>query len=183
MTRVWSWVGLPDLANKNRRLPSCISMGWEDPPEKEMAPHSSLLAWRIPRTEEPGGLQSMGSQRVRHDWKRLSTAQLHLNFRQMMNTIFCYVPGMGHTYTEKMFSLFICNWNLTGRCVFYMETQIWKSRTQTFKLWDRREADQVSPTRGSWCFTKLPTSQQGSATLCSTVELSCCRTATHHFVE
>ena len=39
----------------------------EDPLEKEMAIHSSILAWRIPWTEEPGGLQSMGSQRVRHD--------------------------------------------------------------------------------------------------------------------
>ena len=43
------------------------SMGWEDPLEKEMATHSSILAWRIPWTEEPGGLQSMGSQRVGHD--------------------------------------------------------------------------------------------------------------------
>ena len=43
------------------------SLGWEDPLEKEMATHSSILAWRIPWTEEPGGLQSMGSQRVRHD--------------------------------------------------------------------------------------------------------------------
>ena len=41
--------------------------GWEDPWEKEMATYSSILAWRIPWTEEPGGLQSMGSQRVRHD--------------------------------------------------------------------------------------------------------------------
>ena len=39
----------------------------ENPLEKEMATHSSILAWRIPRTEEPGRLQSMGSQRVRHD--------------------------------------------------------------------------------------------------------------------
>ena len=39
----------------------------EDPPEKEKATHSSILAWRIPWTEEPGGLQSMGSQRVGHD--------------------------------------------------------------------------------------------------------------------
>ena len=39
---------------------------WEDPLEKEMAPHSSTLAWKIPWTEEPGKLQSMGSQRVRH---------------------------------------------------------------------------------------------------------------------
>ena len=43
------------------------SLGQEDPLEKEMATHCSILAWRIPRTEEPGGLQSMGSQRVGHD--------------------------------------------------------------------------------------------------------------------
>ena len=45
----------------------CRSQGWEDPLEKEMATHSSILAWRIPWTEEPGGLQSMGSQRVGYD--------------------------------------------------------------------------------------------------------------------
>ena len=44
------------------------SLGREDPLEKEMATHSSTLAWRIPWREEPGGLQSMGSQRVGHDW-------------------------------------------------------------------------------------------------------------------
>ena len=43
------------------------SLGGEDLLEKEMATHSSILAWKIPRTEEPGGLQSMGSQRVGHD--------------------------------------------------------------------------------------------------------------------
>ena len=43
-------------------------------PEKAMAPHSSTLAWKIPWTEEPGGLQSMGSQRVRHDWRDLAAA-------------------------------------------------------------------------------------------------------------
>ena len=43
------------------------SLGWEDPLEKEMAPHSSILAWKIPWTEEPGRLQPMGSQRIRHD--------------------------------------------------------------------------------------------------------------------
>ena len=42
-------------------------MGREDSLEKEMATHSSILAWEIPWTEEPGGLQSMGSQRVGHD--------------------------------------------------------------------------------------------------------------------
>ena len=43
------------------------ALGWEDPLEKGMAMHSSILAWRIPWTKEPGGLQSMGSQRVGHD--------------------------------------------------------------------------------------------------------------------
>ena len=43
------------------------SLGREDPLEKKMATHSSILAWRIPWTEEPGGLQSTGSQRVGHD--------------------------------------------------------------------------------------------------------------------
>ena len=53
------------------------SLGWEDPLEEGMATHSSILAWRIPWTGEPGGLQSMGSQRVGHDW--LSTAWFALS--------------------------------------------------------------------------------------------------------
>ena len=44
------------------------SLGREDPLEKQMVTHSSILAWRIPWMEEPGGLQSMGLQRVRHNW-------------------------------------------------------------------------------------------------------------------
>ena len=43
------------------------SLGWEDSLEKEMATHSSILAWRIPWIEEPGGLEYMGSQRVKRD--------------------------------------------------------------------------------------------------------------------
>ena len=49
------------------------SLGWEDPLEKGMAIHSSILAWRIPWTEEPGWPQSMGSQRVGHDWATNTT--------------------------------------------------------------------------------------------------------------
>ena len=48
------------------------SLGWEDPLEKEMATQANILAWRIPWTEEPGGLQSVGSQRV---WQDLVTKQ------------------------------------------------------------------------------------------------------------
>ena len=61
------------VAQTVKRLPTMRetriqSLGREDPLEKEMATHSSTLAWKIPCTEEPGRLQSMGLQRVRHDW-------------------------------------------------------------------------------------------------------------------
>ena len=52
------------------------SLGWEDPLEEEMATHSSIFAWRIPWTEEPGGLQSIGSQRVGYDWATEHTHRL-----------------------------------------------------------------------------------------------------------
>ena len=60
------------MAQTVKRLPTVQvtqvrSLGGEDPLEKEMATHSGTLAWKIPRTEEPGRLQSMGSQRVGHD--------------------------------------------------------------------------------------------------------------------
>ena len=44
-----------------------LSLGWEDPLEEGMTTYSSIFAWRIPQSEEPGGLQSMGSQRIRQD--------------------------------------------------------------------------------------------------------------------
>ena len=61
------------MAQTVKRLPTrrktwVHSLGQEDPLEKEMATHSSTHAWKIPCTEEPGRLQSMGSQRVEHDW-------------------------------------------------------------------------------------------------------------------
>ena len=65
-----TWASLVAQAVKN--LPAMQetqvqSLGWADPLEEGMATHSSILAWRIPWTEEPGELQSMGLQRVRHD--------------------------------------------------------------------------------------------------------------------
>ena len=62
----------PLVAQMVRNLPAMWetwvqSLGWEDPLQKGMATHSSFLAWRTPWTEEPGGLQSMGSQRVGHN--------------------------------------------------------------------------------------------------------------------
>ena len=62
------------------------SLGWGDPLGEGMATHCSILAWRIPWTEEPGGLQSMGSQRVRHDWATLTHTHTH--------TILALWPGI-----------------------------------------------------------------------------------------
>ena len=61
------------------------SLDWEDPLEKGIATHSGILAWEIPRTEEPGGLQFMGSQRVRHDGTHLHARKLHYQNP-------CYLP-------------------------------------------------------------------------------------------
>ena len=65
------------------------SLGWENPLEEGMATHSSILVWRIPMAEEPGGLQSMGLQRVQHDraTKHSKDAQLHQIWKLKYNEI------------------------------------------------------------------------------------------------
>ena len=72
LERTWRSFRASLVAQRLKRLPGMQetrvrSLGWEDPLEKEMATHTSTLAWRIPWREEPGGLQSMGSQRVGHN--------------------------------------------------------------------------------------------------------------------
>ncbi|CAI9154435.1 unnamed protein product [Rangifer tarandus platyrhynchus] len=71
-TNIYGHLGAFPVAQRVKRLPTMRetwvrSLGREDPLEKEMATHSSILAWKIPWTEKPGRLQSMGSQRVGHD--------------------------------------------------------------------------------------------------------------------
>ena len=64
------------------------SLGWEDPLEEGMETHSSILAWRIPWTEEPGGLQPIESQRVRHDWSDLAHTPFIITYRcLLMNNV------------------------------------------------------------------------------------------------
>ena len=75
-----SWLSGKEYSWQGRRRgrlgfdPSSLPEGQEEPLEEEMAAHSSILAWKILWTEEPGGLQSLGSQRVRHDW---ATEHMH----------------------------------------------------------------------------------------------------------
>ena len=84
LTFGFGWASL--VAQRLKHLPAIWetrvwSLGGEDPLEKEMATHSSILAWRILWTEEPGGLQSMGLQRVGHDWA--TSLSLSLSHHEM----------------------------------------------------------------------------------------------------
>ena len=64
----WGFPGGSEVKSLPAMQENCVrSLGWEDPLEKGKTTHSSILAWRIPWTEEPGGLQFTGSQRVRHN--------------------------------------------------------------------------------------------------------------------
>ena len=82
------------------------SLGWDDPLEKGVATHSSILARRIPWTEEPGGLQSMGLQRVGHDWATTTTTTTtDISSLQYINRSFS--QGMG----ESTHCLLCCLWD------------------------------------------------------------------------
>ena len=72
------WVEKNQPAMQESQKMRVQSLVQEDPLEEGMATHSRILAWRIPRTKEPGGLQSMGSQRVRRNWSKL--ASMHTRF-------------------------------------------------------------------------------------------------------
>ena len=68
-----------------------LSLDWKDPLEEEMVTYSSILAWKIPWTEEPDRLQSMGLQRVRHDW---SIECAHTHTHTLMNNNTLYLVGL-----------------------------------------------------------------------------------------
>ena len=79
------------------------SLGQEDPKEEGMTTHPSILAWRIPGTEEPGGLWSIGSQRVGHDWSDLACMQKllaisHLSKINLALRITCSIISWKTTY-------------------------------------------------------------------------------------
>ena len=72
--------------------------------EKEMATHSSILVWRIPGTEEPSGLPSMGSHRVRHDWSDLAAAAAYILF----HFLFRYGLSQGIEYSSLCYIVGLC---------------------------------------------------------------------------
>ena len=78
------------------------SLGWEGPLEKEMAPHSRTIAWKIPWTEKPGRLQSMGSQRVRHDWETSLFTIAVFSWRRQWHPTPVLLPGKSHGQRSLM---------------------------------------------------------------------------------
>ena len=73
------------------------SLGWEDAQEKEMAIHSNILAWEIPWTEEPGKLQSMGSQTGRNDWGHMDAGHEVIHVRSF-KTLSLIIPSASHLH-------------------------------------------------------------------------------------
>ena len=78
------------------------SLGWEDPLEKGMAAHSSMLAWKIPWTDEPGKLQSMGSQRLGHDWATNTFVFSFLLGRKAMTNLDSILKSRDITLSRKV---------------------------------------------------------------------------------
>jgi len=79
-------------------------LGQEDPLEKEMATDSGILAWEILWIEEPGGLQSMGSQRVRYDWTTIYTCQ-GCNFTVLQHILYDWILNRVLVYMKQLYVL------------------------------------------------------------------------------
>ena len=129
------WTSL--VAQTVKRLPTMPetrvqSLGWEDPLEKEMATHSSSRAWKIPWTEKPGRLQSMGSQRVRHDW----VTSLHLTYllyriNHYEIEIWPFCPLRIIHYFQEKFQV-LCDPLLLTSLLCTYPTHTFHSQSQTF---------------------------------------------------
>ena len=89
--------------------------------EKEMATHSRVLAWRIPGTEEPGGLPSMGSHRVRHDWSNLASAAISIYVYNLLMKQ-CYLGIYTFWEDSKMKQR-------SDKHIFIMVFKLWKRRS------------------------------------------------------
>ena len=121
------------------------SMGWEDPLEEEMATHSSILAWKIPWTEEPGGLQSMGSQRVRHNWATEHTVDLQC----------CINFSLQHSCTEA-FSTVLCISTLVCStlypCAYWQTLKFWRwCKWEVAEWWGEGNACTSVQTQQHFC--------------------------------
>ena len=123
------------VAHMIKRLPAMLetqvlSLGQEEPLEKEMATHFSTLAWEIPWTEEPDRLQSMGLQRVRHDWMTTLQALCILsNINYKVKNILILVSGL-----NQVIIIYIISYNLPS---FHSNYYPGISPVEMISLWGR----------------------------------------------
>ena len=101
------------------------SLGWEDSLEEGMATHSSILAWRIPGTEEPGGLQSMGLERVRYDWATNTFTPRILQWESGCDK---------YKFTNALSFLHPTNGFLKGSYIGEYGVTLWQFQSSIFKL-------------------------------------------------
>ena len=124
-----------DLAAAAMQETSVRSLGWEDPLEKWLATHSSVLAWRIPWTEDTGGLQSKVFQRVRQDWatntfKTFLVAQTVKHLSTMRGTQVCSLGGKDLLEKEMATHSSILAWKIP-----------WTEDLVDYCPWGRKESD------------------------------------------
>ena len=96
------------------------SLGWEDPLEKEMATHSSILAWKIPFFQERGGLQSVGLQRIGHDWVTSLSHSLTILLCLSSQSQAPWDHDLGHTWSWIPLMAFAKQMLRGCGCVIYM---------------------------------------------------------------
>ena len=114
------------------------SLGLEDPLEQEMATHSSILAWKIPWTEKPGGLESMELQRVRHDWEHMLIIQFQDFFLNLIaSNLWDFFLHIKDSFTSQ-FPIWVS-------LFFFPHWAGWKSRQYWIDLALRQEADGSPP--------------------------------------
>ena len=124
------------------------SLGREDPLEKEMATHSSIFAWRISWTEEPGGLQSTGSQRVGHDWGT-NTFTYELWVTDVKKQIYDYIEINLEYWLEGL----MLERSSNTLATWYKELTHWEK----LWCWDRLKAKVEGVNRGWDCWIASPT--------------------------
>ena len=109
------------------------SPGYEDPLKWETATHSSTLAWKIPWTEEPGGLQSRGLQRVRHDWA-CKHAHVHISiYTYLTHSVYSKWPGRVQDTFFKVFIYASINFSVFSR---HLVISYWRGNFIVKHIWE-----------------------------------------------
>ena len=116
------------------------SLAQEDPPGKEVATHSSSLAWRTPKTEKPGGLQSLGSQRVGHDWVTNILTFMHfyltlvkdVTLTHLLNMIQCFQSLLWYLLSHSICS-YVDSASLSYICLMVLQRSINSNKFKSMK--------------------------------------------------